>query len=209
MVEALDDGVVADRAGVRRDYATMGREIGRLSGMIDDLFELAQIDAGAFRLNVQPVSLVGVVTEIVDAMRAQAMKRGVALSLDAPSPPAALLLDGARIERAVSNLVRNALEHTPRGGNVEVSIDDDRGWTIVRVADTGEGIAPDDCRTSGRDSSGRSALASIRPGRRAARWGWPLRAASSNLTVARSKRRPNRPRHRRHRPVTSRARGTS
>jgi two-component system sensor histidine kinase BaeS len=122
----------------------MRREIDRLNGMIEDLFELAQIDAGALRLNQQSLSIVEVVSEVVDAMQAQALKRGVVLSLDVRATPEDLPLDGSRMERAVANLIRNALEHTPRGGNVTVSIGTDGDSVLVRVSDTGEGIAPDD-----------------------------------------------------------------
>jgi signal transduction histidine kinase len=51
-------------------------------------------------------------------------------------------VDGPRIERAVANLVRNALEHTPEGGRVDVSVRAADGWIALDVADTGDGIAP-------------------------------------------------------------------
>jgi signal transduction histidine kinase len=144
MVEALDDEVVVGRSEVKRYYVTMRREIDRLNGMIEDLFELAQIDAGALRLNVQPLSILEVVSEVVDAMQAQALQRGVVLSLEILTTPGDLRLDGARMERAIANVLRNALEHTPQGGKVTVSVGMDGDSALVRVADTGEGIAPDD-----------------------------------------------------------------
>src|SRR5205085_1814084 len=75
MLEALDDDVVEDHVEVRRYYATMRREIDRLSRMINDLFELAQIDAGALRLDTRPVAIQEVLSEVVDAMQAQARRR--------------------------------------------------------------------------------------------------------------------------------------
>jgi len=144
MVEALDDRVVEERQEVRRYYGTIRREIERLSRMIDDLFELAQLDAGATRLARQPVALDEVAAEVVDAMQAQAHRHGVALTFGAGAPPPALSLDGTRIERAVANLVRNALEHTPAGGRVEVTVAAEDGRALVRVKDSGEGIDPAD-----------------------------------------------------------------
>ena len=82
MIEALDDGVVGDSAEVKRYYATIRREVGRLSRMIDDLFELARMDAGALKLELHPLSLEDVAAEVVDAMQAQAQQRGIA----APQP---------------------------------------------------------------------------------------------------------------------------
>jgi signal transduction histidine kinase len=140
MIEALDDGVVGDSAEVKRYYATIRREVGRLSRMIDDLFELARMDAGGLKLELHPVSLEEVAAEVVDAMQAQAQRRGVALTLHGASDLHDIELDGARIERVAANLVRNALEHTTSGGNVDVTVFRENGWAALRVADDGEGI---------------------------------------------------------------------
>ena len=144
MVEALDDEVVVEPTEVRRYYATIRREIERLNRMIGDLFELAQIDAGALRLERQPVALQEVAAEVVDAMQAQARLRGVSLRLETTSNPPELSLDGSRIERAVANLVRNAVEHTPQQGHVEVSVRAEDGWVQLTVVDDGEGIEAND-----------------------------------------------------------------
>ncbi len=144
MVEALADGVVDDPAEVRRYYDTMGREIERLGRMIDDLFELAQMDAGALRLDVQNLRLSEIAGEVVDAMRAQANTAGIELTLENGGEPRQSAVDGARIERALANLVRNAIEHTPSGGRVGVSVSTDNGWSQVSVTDSGEGIAEAD-----------------------------------------------------------------
>jgi len=144
MVEALDDEVVQEPGEVRRYYATIRREIERLSRMIDDLFELAQIDAGALTLSRQPVALQEIAAEVVEAMRARARRDGVTLTLRREGIPPELLLDGTRMERSVANLVRNALEHTPAGGRVEVWVAVEAGRVALRVSDTGEGIEPGD-----------------------------------------------------------------
>jgi signal transduction histidine kinase len=144
MVEALDDEVIDEPAEVKRYYATIRREVERLNRMIDDLFELAQIDAGALRLTRQPVALQEVAAEVIDAMQAEARRNGVTLSLHIAGEPPELSLDGTRIERAVANLVRNALEHTPAGGRIDLTIEACDGWTSLRVSDSGEGIEPAD-----------------------------------------------------------------
>lgn len=144
MVEALDDRVVTDDDEVQRYYATIRREIERLSRMIGDLFELAQIDAGALRLEMRPVALQEIVTEVVDAMQAQARVSGVSLALKIESEPPLIALDGARIERALANLVRNAIEHTPSGGRIDVRVACVAHQATIIVTDTGDGIAPAD-----------------------------------------------------------------
>jgi signal transduction histidine kinase len=144
MVEALDDQVVTDTVERERYYGTMRREIDRLSRMIDDLFVLAQIDAGALRLQPQPVDLCEIAADVVDAMQAQAQRAEIQLRLDASLPARRLDLDGARIERALANLLRNAIEHTPAGGAVRVSVTQANGAVEVSVSDDGEGIDPAD-----------------------------------------------------------------
>lgn len=144
MTEALSDGVVDDPQEVHRYYGTMRREIERLSRMIDDLFELAQMDAGALRLNRQRVSLQEIAAEVMDTMEAPAKFASVQLSLGVIGSPPEVSIDGARIERALANLLRNALEHTAHGGRVDISVAASDGHIELRVADTGDGIDADD-----------------------------------------------------------------
>ncbi len=144
MAEALDDGVVASAQEVRRYHSAIRREVERLGRMIDDLFQLSQMDAGSLQLNRQPIALEDVAAEVVDAMQAQASARGVSLSLQAAEDVPVVPLDGALLERAIRNLVSNALEYTPAGGAVTVSVERDGGWLALHVRDTGQGIRPDD-----------------------------------------------------------------
>ncbi len=144
MVEALADDVVKDPAEVGRYYDTMRREIDRLSHMVDDLFELAQMDAGAPRLERRVVALHEIAAEVIGAMQAQARLKDITLSLEAAGDQPDVFVDGARVERAIANLVRNAMEHTPAGGRIDVRIAAADGWLRLHVRDTGEGIAEDD-----------------------------------------------------------------
>lgn len=144
MVEALDDQVVTGAGERERYYGTMRKEIERLSRMIDDLFVLAQIDAGALKLQPQPVDLCEIAADVVDAMQMQAQRNGIQLCLDASPRAHRMNLDGARMERALANLLRNAIEHTPAGGTIRVSIAQTNGAVEVSVSDDGEGIDPAD-----------------------------------------------------------------
>lgn len=142
MVEALSDGVV-EPPDVDRYLRTMRREIDRLSRMLDDLFELAQIDAGALRLERRPLAVQEIVTDVADAMQAQAAQAGVALEVDADASAPPLAIDGARMERAVANLVRNAIEHTRPGGRIALRVARGARDVAVTVEDDGEGISAD------------------------------------------------------------------
>ena len=144
MVEALDDGVVHDPGEVRRYYRTVRREIERLNRMIDDLFELAQADSASLQLQRRQVALEEIAAEVVDAMQAQAKRARVTIDLCVSGTMPQLLLDGARIERVVMNLVQNALEHTRENGRVSVALSAEVDAVVLCVEDTGEGIEPDD-----------------------------------------------------------------
>lgn len=144
MVEALADNVVADPGEVQRYYSAMRREIDRLSHMVDDLFELAQMDAGSPRLERRAVALHEIAAEVVEAMQAQARLKNVALSLATEGDQPDVFVDGARVERVIANLIHNAMEHTSPGGKIDVGIVADGGWLRLNVRDTGEGIAEDD-----------------------------------------------------------------
>lgn len=144
MVDALEDGVVSEPVEMKRYFVTIRRDVERLNRMIDDLFELAQIDSGAMRLRRQRVTVQEIVSEVVDAMRARAQRAGVHLELSVRDDLAPAMLDGDQLQRAISNLLRNALEHTPSGGSVCISVDSVDGNAVVEVADTGEGIADED-----------------------------------------------------------------
>jgi signal transduction histidine kinase len=143
MVDALEDHVVESPEEISRYYAAMGRELDRLTRMVDDLFELARLDAGAVRLERRPAAVQQIAAEVVDAMQADARRQGIALCLNVRDRPPEVLVDGSRIERALANLVRNALEHTPGGGRVRVEVGSEDGCVVMAVDDTGEGIDPE------------------------------------------------------------------
>ncbi len=144
MVDALEDGVVSEPVEMKRYVVTIRRDVERLNSMIDDLFDLAQIDAGAMRLRRQSITVHEVVSEVVDAMRARAERADVAIALSIRDELPAAMLDGDRLERAIANLLRNALEHTPPGGQIHVLVSGDDGHAAVEISDTGEGIAEED-----------------------------------------------------------------
>lgn len=140
MVDALEDGVVSGPVDTKRYLVTIRRDVDRLDRMIDDLFELAQIDAGAMRLRRERVTVHEIVSEVVDAMRARAERDGVQIDLSVENAPPPAMLDGDRIERALANLMRNALEHTPAGGRIHVRVSGSDAQASVEIADTGAGI---------------------------------------------------------------------
>ncbi len=144
MVDALEDGVVDRPDEIRDYYGRIRRETQRLSSMIDDLLQLARLDAGVLPLDRRPVSLQDVVAEVIDALRPQAERGGVGLRLAVEGEVRPVRIDAAQVERAVANLVRNALAHTPAGGEVRLAVGAAGRQVRLVVQDTGTGIAPTD-----------------------------------------------------------------
>lgn len=144
MAEALEDGVV-ERPDDVKEYAGLIRsETNRLAGMIDDLFELARIDAGDLRLELEPVPVVEVLRSAVQASRASADRRGVRLEVDVPADATQALGEGPALVRVVRNLLGNAIRHTPADGVVTVAAGRADGEVWLSVEDTCGGIPDDD-----------------------------------------------------------------
>ncbi|MBH0778423.1 sensor histidine kinase [Nocardia bovistercoris] len=144
MSEALSDGVVTDGADVSRYATQIGREVTRLSGMVDDLFEMSKINSGSLRLELGPVDLRELVDEVLAANRSTAERLAVALHARHPDTDITVAADDRALVRVLTNLVSNAIAHTPPGGLVSVSAGSDDGHAWARVDDTGPGIAEHD-----------------------------------------------------------------
>ncbi|MGA9100977.1 sensor histidine kinase [Aeromicrobium sp.] len=140
MAEALEDGVVESPDDVKGYAGLIRSETNRLAGMIDDLFELARIDAGDLRLELEPVPVAEVLRNAVQASRASADRRGVRLEVDVSSDVTQALGEGPALVRVVRNLLGNAIRHTPADGVVTVAAGRADGEVWLSVEDTCGGI---------------------------------------------------------------------
>jgi signal transduction histidine kinase len=143
MAEALEDRVVADAETVHRYHGRIRTEVDRLSEMVDDLFELSRIHAGALRLSRRRIGLADLVAEAVAGAEPLARAKGVRLRGDA-QPGLPLHVDAAELSRALRNLVVNAIRHTPSDGTIEIAGGIEGGMACVTVADGCGGIPEHD-----------------------------------------------------------------
>jgi signal transduction histidine kinase len=139
MLEAIEDGLAepADYLGALSDQVAM------LGTLIEDLFELAQIDAGALTLELREITLDDLLASWVHGLEAEARSKHVRLELMVAGQLPKVRCAPEQVQRVVLNLLTNALRHTPADGSVVVSARAAENDLEVLVADTGEGLTDD------------------------------------------------------------------
>jgi signal transduction histidine kinase len=142
MTEAIEDGVVEDPKTIRRYTERIGDSVKRLSGLVDDLFEFVQLEAGAIEKETERARLGQVVASAMAACDNQAETKG--LELRAEIGDAGGLPCSPRLTRVVQNLVQNAIRHTPADGTVLVAARRSGDAIELAVEDSGEGFDPAD-----------------------------------------------------------------
>lgn len=146
MMEALNDGIVTDQATAARYLKYAQSQAENLSLLVDDLFELSQLDAGVVRWSVESGSLRDLISDTLETMYVQAAEKRVKLSgwVDPAVDP--VLMNSHKMQRVLYNLIQNAVRHTPADGTIFVQAGTrENGREVqVDVIDTGEGIAESD-----------------------------------------------------------------
>jgi signal transduction histidine kinase len=143
MAEALEDRVVVDFQTISTYHTQIRREADRLSAMIDDLFELSKIHAGALRLSRRLVGVDDLVAETLATTEPLARAKGVRLH-GSSVRGLPVLVDADEFGRALRNLVTNAIRHTPSDGLVEIKGGVQQDMACVSVVDTCGGIPADE-----------------------------------------------------------------
>ncbi len=144
LIEAVADGVAADEETEARYLTSCRNELMNLGRLVDDLFELAQIDSGVLRLELEEASLHDLISDTLSSFHPQAERQGVRLIGEVSEGVDPVLMNPPKLQRVLYNLVSNALRHTPADGTVALRAEPDGGFVRVEVTDTGEGITPDD-----------------------------------------------------------------
>jgi signal transduction histidine kinase len=138
----LKEGRLTDEE--RDEYLAIARrQSDRLGTLVEQLFELARLESQDMKPELEPFPLPELVQDVVMGFRLEADRKGVDLELERPEEVPLVSADIGLIQRALSNLVGNALKHTESGGRVSVYIEPQTDKVAVRIVDTGVGI-PDD-----------------------------------------------------------------
>jgi len=161
-LESIEDNLTEPTPEV---IAGLQGDLAYLSHLVEDLRVLTLADAGELHVEAGPVEMGGLVRDVVERMQTAARVKGVVLDTHLPGVDLAVTGDAQRLTQVLLNLISNALQHTPSGGQIIVSARQAEGEVHVAVQDTGEGIAPDDLphvferfyradRARGRDTGG-------------------------------------------------------
>ncbi|MCX6083175.1 MAG: ATP-binding protein [Chloroflexi bacterium] len=147
-MEGLTDGVLPASA---ETFEQVKMESKRLSRLVDDLQELSRVESGAYRLNIQPVSLVDLLNTTARRLSFQFTEKHVLLHLPYGSSESThsdlpkVMVDEDRITQVMTNLLANALIYTQPGGDVTVSMEQSGNEIQISFTDTGVGISPENC----------------------------------------------------------------
>jgi signal transduction histidine kinase len=130
---------------MRRAQAVIGRQTAHLSHLVDDLLEIGRIVSNRVQLRPEHLDLGQLARDTAEDHRSVFTERGVTLETRSGEGAVPVNGDRTRLAQAIGNMLQNAAKFTPRGGKATLAVDIDaaRARAIVRVKDTGRGIAPD------------------------------------------------------------------
>ena len=150
-----------DREKVEQGLGVIERSAATQQRILEDLMDVSRVIGGKLRLRLEPVDSEQAVEQVVGAFRLQAEEQGVTLRAEAVKGAPVLRADPDRLRQILSNLIANAIEHTPEGGAVRLEADGEPETAVFRVADSGRGIPAEDLETlfepfrQGHDPQGR------------------------------------------------------
>jgi len=144
VIETLRTGAVEDPETARDFLSRADGELDRLVQMVEELLQLSLIESGEVPLTLQALEIREVLATAVDRMVPQVEKHGLNLSVTVEPVVPSVMVDRMLLERAVVNLIENAVKFTPEGGSIIVSAHSSDGMVTVEVKDSGEGIDPVD-----------------------------------------------------------------
>jgi signal transduction histidine kinase len=143
MSEAIKDGVTDEnqtRIFINRIYG----EVRHMAGLLEDLFDMSQLDAGAVKLKAEPGHLADLISDTIESMRSLAEQRQQQISGEVEEGLPVFNFDPAKLQRVLDNLVGNALRYGKTGGRVVISAHRVGSYVLVCVEDDGDGIHPED-----------------------------------------------------------------
>ena len=144
MVESLVDGVVDDQETTDRYLRNTLSEVEYLGQLVDDLFEIARMDAGMLQLHIDDASVHDLISDTLESMSAQAEAEDLSLEGGVQGEIPTVFMDTMRVQRVLYNLVQNSIRHTPPDGTIFISARDVGDEVELEVSDNGDGVREQD-----------------------------------------------------------------
>jgi len=142
-VAALSEGLVEDEEARGVSLEIVAEETERLSRLVNDVLDLAKLDARRFTVLQEEVDMEHLVERAYTTFNEEARRRGIDYRSELRAQPV-LITDGDRVLQIITNLLSNAFRWTPDGGRIELGLGQENGSIAVSVADTGPGITPEE-----------------------------------------------------------------
>jgi PAS domain S-box-containing protein len=130
-------------AATEQAHEIMERQVANMVHLIDDLLDLSRINLGKVELRLTPTDLAQVIEQAVEIARPHIEQAGHALRLNLPADVLRVNADATRLSQVLANLLINAAKFTPREGHIAISVSVEEANAVVRVRDSGVGIAPE------------------------------------------------------------------
>ena len=134
---------INDPAAVEQTLATSERQVMQIQRLVDDLLDIARISQGKVELRREKVDIAAPVKAAIESARPLVDRQAHRLSVALPNGPLYLMADPARIQQVLVNLLNNAAKYTPAGGSINLEVGSEDHQVLLRVRDTGVGIAPE------------------------------------------------------------------
>ncbi|PLR98112.1 two-component system histidine kinase PnpS [Bacillus sp. T33-2] len=138
--ETLLDGAMNDKNTLEAFLSIILKESDRLQSLIQDLLDLSKIEQQGFKLEVQPFDVTEAISEVVTILNGRAEQKNIALEFKDNGSNVMIEGDVDRLKQVFINLVTNALNYTPNGGKVSVTVKENSSSVTIKVKDTGIGI---------------------------------------------------------------------
>jgi signal transduction histidine kinase len=141
--QAILDGAAADTGSTQHAARVIYEEADRLRRLVKDLLDLAKLDTGEVEFERRRLDLQALLGNVIERMSVPAAEKEIELLERLPTMPT-VIGDGDRLAQVFTNLVDNAIKHTPASGQVAIRGESGAGWVSIHVDDTGPGIPPDE-----------------------------------------------------------------
>lgn len=138
--QAIDEGMVQTEEDKEKFVKVIRKEAERMTRMVEDLFDLAQMDEGQLQLNKEVVNFDKIIQNMIETVRPQAEAKQIHIIYHPPSSEPVIEGDADRLSQVLFNLFDNAIRHTPDGGNIDVVTRVNQENVNIDISDSGNGI---------------------------------------------------------------------